>query len=310
MSFSSEVKHEISNVEMDSCCERAMLSAFLHINSNLLIVNKQMQLQIEIENATIAKRMFSILKNRYDVEIELKVVKKQNLNKNNVYILRVLSQGIEILEDLGIYTSRGMRHTPSSVITVKPCCKQAYLGGAFLAGGSINAPTTPNYHLEIATVDDELAEFIKKLFEYQDINAKITKRRNKYVVYVKAADHIADFLKVTRAHVKTLEFEDVRIQRDFKNSLIRLDNCEVANEVKSIQAGNKQIDAIQKLIEHNRYNYLEPRLIQVADLRMQYPEASLNELIYEYEEIHGETISKSGLQHRFKKIIEIASKLD
>ncbi|CAM4144318.1 DNA-binding protein WhiA [Erysipelothrix inopinata] len=310
MSFSSEVKHEISNVEMDSCCERAMLSAFLHINSNLLIVNKQMQLQIEIENATIAKRMFSILKNRYDVEIELKVVKKQNLNKNNVYILRVLSQGIEILEDLGIYTSRGMRHTPSSVITVKPCCKQAYLGGAFLAGGSINAPTTPNYHLEIATVDDELAEFIKKLFEYQDINAKITKRRNKYVVYVKAADHIADFLKVTGAHVKTLEFEDVRIQRDFKNSLIRLDNCEVANEVKSIQAGNKQIDAIQKLIEHNRYNYLEPRLIQVADLRMQYPEASLNELIYEYEEIHGETISKSGLQHRFKKIIEIASKLD
>lgn len=295
---------------MDSCCERAMLSAFLHINSNLLIVNKQMQLQIEIENATIAKRMFSILKNRYDVEIELKVVKKQNLNKNNVYILRVLSQGIEILEDLGIYTSRGMRHTPSSVITVKPCCKQAYLGGAFLAGGSINAPTTPNYHLEIATVDDELAEFIKKLFEYQDINAKITKRRNKYVVYVKAADHIADFLKVTGAHVKTLEFEDVRIQRDFKNSLIRLDNCEVANEVKSIQAGNKQIDAIQKLIEHNRYNYLEPRLIQVADLRMQYPEASLNELIYEYEEIHGETISKSGLQHRFKKIIEIASKLD
>lgn len=295
---------------MDSCCERAMLSAFLHINSNLLIVNKQMQLQIEIENATIAKRMFSILKNRYDVEIELKVVKKQNLNKNNVYILRVLSLGIEILEDLGIYTSRGMRHTPSSVITVKPCCKQAYLGGAFLAGGSINAPTTPNYHLEIATVDDELAEFIKKLFEYQDINAKITKRRNKYVVYVKAADHIADFLKVTGAHVKTLEFEDVRIQRDFKNSLIRLDNCEVANEVKSIQAGNKQIDAIQKLIEHNRYNYLEPRLIQVADLRMQYPEASLNELIYEYEEIHGETISKSGLQHRFKKIIEIASKLD
>lgn len=295
---------------MDSCCERAMLSAFLHINSNLLIVNKQMQLQIEIENATTAKRMFSILKNRYDVEIELKVVKKQNLNKNNVYILRVLSQGIEILEDLGIYTSRGMRHTPSSVITVKSCCKQAYLGGAFLAGGSINAPTTPNYHLEIATVDDELAEFIKKLFEYQDINAKITKRRNKHVVYVKAADHIADFLKVTGAHVKTLEFEDVRIQRDFKNSLIRLDNCEVANEVKSIQAGNKQIDAIQKLIEHNRYNYLEPRLIQVADLRMQYPEASLNELIYEYEEIHGETISKSGLQHRFKKIIEIASKLD
>ncbi|QIK68871.1 DNA-binding protein WhiA [Erysipelothrix sp. HDW6C] len=310
MSFSSEVKHEITTVENKPCCQRAMLSAFLHINSNLLIVNKQMQLQIEIENAAIAKRMYSIIKDRYAVEIELTMVRKQRLNKSNVYVLRVLEKGIEILEDVGIYSSKGMRQTPSRIITLKDCCAKSYLAGAFLASGSINAPTTANYHLEISTTEDDLAVYIQKLMQQFDIEARITKRRSKQVVYVKAADQIADFLKITGAHAKTLEFEDVRIQRDFKNSLTRLDNCEVANEMKTIKAGNQQIDAIQKLIAHNRYNYLEERLVRIGDLRMSYPESSLNELIELYQEAHNEPISKSGLQHRLKKIIELANKIE
>lgn len=310
MSFSSEVKHEITTVNFEPCCQRALLSAFLHINSNLLIVNKQIQLQIEIENAAIAKQMFSLLKNRYDVEIELTVVRKHRLNRSNVYILRVLERGIEILEDLGIYSSKGMRETPSKIITLKECCEKSYLAGAFLASGSINAPTTANYHLEISTDEEPLALYIQNLMKRFDIGAKITTRRSKFVVYVKAADQIADFLKITGAHAKTLEFEDVRIQRDFKNSLTRLDNCEVANEVKTIQAGNKQIDAIQKLIEHDRYNALDERLINVAELRMEYPESSLQELIFYYEDKYNEPISKSGLQHRFKRIIDLARRID
>lgn len=310
MSFSSEVKHEISTNIYHECCERAFLSAFLQINSNLIIANKRMQIQIEIENAAIAKRLFSLLKERYQVEIDLTVVKKQKLKKNNVYILRVMDRGMEILEDLGIYSSKGMRNTPYSVITLKECCARAYLAGAFLASGSINAPTTANYHMEITCEGEELALYLQKLLNRFDISAKITSRRNHQVVYVKAADHIADFLKITGAHVNTLEFEDIRIQRDFKNSLTRLDNCEVANEVKTIKAGSQQLDAIYKLIEHNRYNQLEDRLIQVGDLRMNHPEASLNELIEYYEAEHNATISKSGLQHRFKKLIELADKLD
>ncbi|QIK87021.1 DNA-binding protein WhiA [Erysipelothrix sp. HDW6B] len=310
MSFSSEVKHEITTVPFKPCCERALLSAFLHINSNLLIVNKQMQLQIETENAAIAKRMYQIIKNRYEVQIELTVVRKQRLNKSNVYVLRVLEKGIEILEDVGIYSSKGMRETPSKIITLKECCAKAYLAGAFLASGSINAPTTANYHLEVSTAEESLSRYIMRLMKMFDIGAKVTERRGRYIVYVKAADQIADFLKITGAHSKTLEFEDVRIQRDFRNSLTRLDNCEVANEVKTIKAGNAQIDAIQKLIEHNRYSHIEERLIQVGDLRMENPETSLNELIDLYQEKYNEPISKSGLQHRFKKLIELAGKIE
>lgn len=310
MSFSSEVKHEITTVEYDTCCERALLSAFIHINSNMIIANKQIQLQSEIENATIAKFIYSLLKKRYGVELELSVLKKGRFKNSNIYAIKVLNRSIEVLEDLGIYASTGMRPTPSKLITLKECCVKSYLAGAFLASGSINAPNTANYHLELSTTDEELSEYILKLILQLDIKAKMTQRRTRSVVYIKAADHIADFLKIAGAHIKTLEFEDIRIQRDFKNSLTRLDNCEVANEMKSIKAGNLQIDAIQKLIQFNRFNYLEERLIKVANLRMQFPESSLNELLEYYQEMYDESISKSGLQHRFKKIIEAANRIE
>lgn len=309
MSFSVEVKREIITTPSAPCCQRAELSAFLHINSNLVISNRTMNIKIEIENATIAKHLFSALKERYRVDIDLSVEKKQNLRKNNVYILTVKEKAIEILEDLGIYTSKGMRHTPSAVITLKDCCAKSYLAGAFLASGSINAPTTPNYHLEISSQDEELSESILELVNRFDLEAKMIQRRNRFVVYIKAADKIADFLRLIKAYNNTMTFEDERIQRDFRNSLTRLDNVGVANEVKSIKAGSAQLDAIYLLIEHNRYNHLEDRLMRVGDLRMNNPEASLNELLEIYEEEYGETLSKSGLQHRFKKIMDLATKI-
>lgn len=310
MSFSSEVKREITGVGLKPCCQRAQLSAFLHINSNLLIINRGMQLQIKIENATIAKYLFSAIKERYDVEIELSVEKKQHLRKNNVYILTILSKAIEILEDLGIYSAMGMRNVPFAPITLNECCKRSYLTGAFLASGSINAPTRADYHMEISSIDEKLSQFILKLMNHENLEAKVVKRRNRYVVYVKPADKIGDFLRLCQAHNNLMLFEDERIQRDFRNSLTRLDNCEVANEMKTIKAGNSQLDYIYLLIEHDQYSHIDEKLIQVADLRMNHPEASLNELLIEYKEAYGLTLSKSGLQHRFKKIEELAKKLE
>lgn len=310
MSFSQEVKREITTVPLNQCCQRAQLSAFLHINSDLLIVNRTMQLQIKIENANSAKYLFQAIKDRYAVDIELSVLKKQQLRKNNVYVLTVLDKAIEILEDLGIYSSKGMRNTPFATITLKDCCAKSYLSGAFLASGSINSPAKSNYHMEISSVDEALSGFILKQMNRFDLDAKLVKRRNRYVIYAKQADKIGDFLRLSGAHNNTMSFEDERIQRDFRNSLTRLDNCEVANEMKSIKAGNTQLDDIYALIKHNRYSHIDERLIRVGDLRMDHPEASLNELLEEYELKFGETLSKSGLQHRFKKISELASKLD
>ncbi|CAM3735593.1 DNA-binding protein WhiA [Erysipelothrix urinaevulpis] len=310
MSFSSEVKHEITTMPVEVCCMRAQISSFLHINSSLVIRNRQLMIEAEIENATIARQMYKLIKDLYDVDIELTIFKKQNLNKNNIYVLTVQSGAEKILNDIGIYEDGRITHRPAPHIVEKECCVRSYLAGAFLASGSINAPTSRHYHLEISTLRKELAQYMVQLLQQFDMDAKIIQRRLRYVVYIKAADKIADFLKVVGAYNKTMEFEDIRIQRDFKNSLTRLDNCEVANEVKTIKAGSKQLDAIYKLIEANQYNNLDEKIIMVGDLRMNHPESSLNELIDEYEMSYGETISKSGLQHRFKKIMTLAAKLE
>lgn len=309
MSFSSEVKHEITTNEFDTCCMRAQLSAFFHVNSSLLIRNQKPHIRVEISNATIAKQIYQLLKSLYDVEVDLKMKKKDNLKKNNVYTLTVMEDVFHILEDLGIYEEGRMRDVPKAHITEKDCCARSYMAGAFLASGSINSPFTSNYHLEISTYEEALADYIIELMARFNIVGKRTKRRNRYVVYVKVADQIADFLKAVGSYRKTMEFEDVRIQRDFTNSLTRLENVEIANEVKTIQAGNRQLDAIYALMEANEYHHLDEKLLEVAELRMDYPEASLNELIEKFQERYHKKISKSGLQHRFKKIIDLASKV-
>ncbi|NLW15875.1 MAG: DNA-binding protein WhiA [Erysipelothrix sp.] len=310
MSYSSDVKHEITMIDLDEEAQRAQLSSFLHLNSTMHIENRRIELQIQIENATIAKRIFQLVKERYNVETELKVLKRQNLNKNTIYRLRIKDRAIPILEDLGIYGKTSFRVVPYSHIVVKASSAQAYLAGAFLAAGSVNSPNKPDYHLEIAANTIEMAEFLVTIMEKFDLTPKITQRRSKFIVYIKAADKIADFLKIVGAQNLYLKFEDVRIQRDFRNSITRLDNMELANDVKTIQAGNKQLDAIYKLIEHNRLNHLDQRLIDVAELRMDHPESNLNELIEIYQRETGNKISKSGLQHRFSKILEISEKID
>ncbi|AMC92548.1 DNA-binding protein WhiA [Erysipelothrix larvae] len=310
MSFSSDVKQEITHQEYNLEQKRALLSAFMHLNASMQIVNRVIMLKIELDNAATARFIMTLVKELYHAEVELTVLRRSNLDKRNIYRLLVTEQAMSILEDLGIYSSKGLRPVPYNIIVVKEANARAYLAGAFLAGGSVNAPNTANYHAEIRCNNEEMAEFIQKILGRFELNAKSMLRRNKPVVYIKAADHIADFLKIVYAHESTMEFEDVRIQRDFKNSLTRLDNCEVANEMKSIKAGSAQLDAIYTLIKNNRYNYIDQKLIEVGDLRMDMPEASLNELIEEYQDRTGNKISKSGLQHRFNKIIELAQKFD
>lgn len=310
MSFSTDVKHEITLGSYTDEQKRALLSGFMQLNATMRIVNRNIELQVETASAQVAKFVFQLLKERYEIEVELIILRRSNLNKNNVYRLRVQEKAMIILEDLGIYSSKGLRKTPYSIIVVKEVTARAYLAGVFLASGSVNSPTKPDYHCEIRCSTEEIAQFIQRIISRFDVQSRIMMRRKKPVVYLKAADNIADFLKIIYAHENTMVFEDARIQRDFKNSLTRLDNCEVANEVKSIKAGSLQLDAIYVLIEHNRYNHLDARLIEIGDLRMNYPEASLNELIEYYYRETGTKISKSGLQHRFNKIIELAQKLE
>ena len=214
---------------------------------------------------------------------------------------------MEILKDLEIFTDKGLQTHPSMKLLKKECCARAYLAGAFLAGGSVNSPSKSNYHLEISTTNVELAKFIQKIMQKFNLPAKYIKRRNNDVVYLKASDKISDFLRCVGASEAVFTFEDSRIQRDFMNSLTRLDNCELANEMKSMAAGKRQLEDIQWIENYKGLDALPVKLQNAAYARKAMPEASLLELCEYCEEQFDETISKSGMKHRLAKLKEIAN---
>ena len=311
MSFTAEIKQEVCYNELKDCCKRAELSALIQLTSSLSISSQGLQLIIKSENPTTAKRIISLLKDIYaDIQTELIREQKTNLRKNNVYVITVLNDAREILEDLGLYSTKGLLDYPLFNIIAKDCCARAYLAGAFVAFGSCNSPLKPNYHLEVSLMSVEHANFLIKLMSRFGIEAKITKRRNKEVVYIKKADYISDFLRCIGAHESLMNFENARISRDFKNSLTRLDNVEISNEMKSMEAARKQIDDMQTIISHDKYDNLDKKLRNVIDIRMDNPELSLLELCKVYQNVYGEAISKSGIKHRLDKIKQIAKELN
>ena len=306
MSFTTSVKSEVAANELKECCSLAQCSALIKMCSTLNINAQGMYLTIHSESAPTAKKILKLLKENYKIQSELSVLKKMNLKKNNIYVLRIYDHTQEILRDLGVMDKNGLRSHPTAKMVARDCCARAYLAGAFLAAGSVNSPNKTNYHLEIATTDEKLAKFIQKLMERFFLPAKIITRRNQHVVYLKSSEKIADFLKCIEATNSVFEYEDVRIQRDFMNSLTRLDNCDFANEMKTLAAGRKQCEDIEYLENYDALEYLPHKIKQVALLRKKYPEASLNELCEHYEEEYLETISKSGMRHRLNKMSEIA----
>jgi cell division protein WhiA len=306
VSFTQEVKHELANAEINPCCRKAETAALIQLCASLMIQNQHLQLLIKTENATTAKRIFTLLKGQYAADMRLSVMKKMKLRKNNIYQLHVLSQAKSILEDLEVMGKEGLQSHPRKSLVRKECCARAYLAGAFLAAGSINSPKKTNYHCEIVTQDQSHAVYIQEVMNRFDLGAKYIERRHQHVIYLKASEKISDFLRLIQANNAVLDFEDVRIQRDFHNSMTRLDNCEVANNMKTMMAANEQIEAIQTLIDTGQFDGLEEKLKSVAYLRLNHPESSLIELVSLYQMKTGLPISKSGIKHRLAKLNELA----
>ena len=310
MSFTTEIKQEIAIGDLERHCQKAQLSALIQLNSSLKIARGDFGIVIRSESVTATRRAMFLLKELYKVDTRLEVARKTNLKKNNVYTIEIEKDGKKILEDLGLYSSRGLEIHPGHDIVAKNCCAASYLAGAFLAYGSCNDPQNSSYHLEIALNELDYANYIVKLISRFDMQAKIAKRRNRYVVYLKRADYVSNFLALIRAHNAMMRFEDERIGRDLKNSLSRIDNCEIANEVKTIRAAQKQVEYMQKIIDSGEYDKLNERLRNVVDIRMKYQDHSLLELCNAYQKAYGDVISKSGMKHRLNKLEAIAESLE
>ncbi len=307
MSFASETKKELTNLEIKPCCTQAELSALIRMNGSMSFSNRKLIVDIQTENAAIARRIYTLIKKSYDVPVELLVRKKMRLKKNNVYIVRLSQRAKEILEDMKIL-GEGFTfiHDIASDLVKKKCCKRSYLRGAFLAGGSVNNPETSSYHLEIASLYKEHNDSLCELMNKFGLNSKTLERKKGYITYLKEAEKITEYLNIIGAVNALLRFEDVRIVRDMRNSVNRLVNCETANLNKTIGASIRQVENIRYINDTVGLHILPEKLREIAELRLHYTDVTLKEL---GEMVSGGIISKSGINHRLRKIDEIAEKL-
>lgn len=274
------------------------------MNGSLSFTNRQLSLDVQTENAAIARRLYTIVKKLYPYNVELLVRKKMRLKKNNVYICRVREGAREILADLEIVSnSFEFNHTISEAIIPKNNQRRAYLRGAFLAGGSVNNPETSSYHLEVYSLYKEHGEALANLMNHYDLNAKTIERKKGYVTYLKEAEKISDFLNLVGATQAMLKFEDVRIVRDMRNSVNRIVNCETANLNKTIGAALRQVENIRYIDNAIGLDQLPEKLREIARLRVEYQDVTLKEL---GEMVSTGVVSKSGVNHRLRKIDEIA----
>lgn len=307
MSFASETKKELTQTEADDISLKAEVSALIRMNGSLSFANRQISLDVQTENAAIARRLYIIVKKLYPYNVELLVRKKMRLKKNNVYICRVREGAREILADLEIVSSTfEFNHTIAKSIIPKNNQRRAYLRGAFLAGGSVNNPETSSYHLEVYSLYKEHGEALADLMNYYDLNAKTIERKKGFVTYLKEAEKISDFLNLVGATQAMLKFEDVRIVRDMRNSVNRIVNCETANLNKTIGAALRQVENIRYIDNEIGLDQLPDKLREIAKLRVEYRDVSLKEL---GEMVSTGVVSKSGVNHRLRKIDEIAEGL-
>jgi len=307
LSFARTVKEEICFNDFDDASAKALLSALIKITGRIHL-GGGMTLEIRTENAKIASKAHKLLKALYNPSIQFKVKRKMKLHKNNVYILMV-SKAQVICESLGLLEGLGFTSVPPESVVYDDATRRGYLAGAFLAAGSVNNPDTSNYHLEISLTDPDQAQYLMKVMNAYDLRAKVITRRSRSVVYIKAAEKIGDFMRAIGASRSVTQFEITRIDRDMANTVNRLNNCDIANEIKAMSASRKQIEDIAYIIDKRGLEMLDRKTAMAAIVRLENPESTLNELTAAYQEKTGTTISKSGLYHRFKKIGDEADRL-
>ena len=304
MSFSTDIKNEVTR--LDSSKEELISELSAIVRNSALIDNG---ITIYIENNSVARRIFKLFKNVYDIT-PIITVRKKYFNNGLSYILTVKNKKDLILEDLSIMKDGNYLNIPMDYIYGDDDLVRAYLRGLFLVTGSVNDPKTSKYHLEFLVDNNEYALFISRLLNNNGLNSKIIKREKKYMVYVKEAEKISDFLRVIKAYNGVMYFEDIRIYRDHKNMTNRLNNCEQANMDKIFLTANSQIKDIKKLKEYDVEDLIDEKIKIVMDYRLKYPEASLSELSDIISRETGNVITKSGLNHRFRKIREMVSNIE
>lgn len=306
MSFTATIKEEVCNLNTTKTDEISELSALVRNLGNIY----DQYFQVITENENVSRHIFQLIQKNYDVTSKIIVRRGYNFNKNLQYILEIKHKKNEILEDLSILENGKMLMVPHSYIYDDFELRRSYLRGIFLSCGSITDPKTSRYHLEFLLSDYDYTKFVLSLLNHFHLNAKILKRESKYMIYMKEAEKIGDFLRIIGADKATMYYEDIRIYREEKNRTNRLNNCEQANVEKLMETAHQQIKEIEYLKEHDVFELLDDKIQEVANYRLKYPEVSLLELSEIISMETGNKITKSGLYHRFRKIKELVNKMN
>lgn len=301
MSFTSNIKNEISNIEYSDSEKLAELSAILNIGVKIF----EDRFEIYTENISVARRIYKLLKENYHIEIDMDTTGVNTLRKNKLVLLIVKEKYDFILNDLCILNNGKRVYVPEQYLVDEDKDKQAYLRGVFMICGSINDPKTSRYHLEFVISNEDSANYVNKLLNEMYFNSKVIKRDKNYMVYIKESEKISDFIKMINAINSLFYYEDIRIYRDHKNMTNRLNNCEQANVDKMMASSNEQLEMIRKLKERYDFDLLDEKIKTICIYKEKYPESSMAELA---EIISVETekpITKSCINHRFRKIKEM-----
>lgn len=307
MSYTTTIKEEIADIKSTKSEMIAELSGFIRNNGTL----SDNTIILTTESQTTKDRMKYFLKESYEVESIVEIKDSLNFSKNDLYVINVNDKLDLILKDIGYVNEEGkLLSSPPAYIVGDNEEIKAYLRGVFLSCGSINDPKTSRYHLELLIYSPEEAVFVQKLLNNFDLNAKILNRDKGYMIYIKEAEKISDFIKMLGANKAVLYFENQRAYRDKKNKTNRLNNCEQANMDKIFQTANQQLKQIEIIEETGSTSLLDEKIQVALEYRKKYPESSLQELSEIISVETGKTLTKSGLNHRLRKIKDLAEKLE
>ena len=309
MSFSSDVKKELSNITCDLCCLKAELYSIIKFKGKIKLSFSGLGISIETSLNALARRIVFLFKKLYNLKLDITAYKMQKLDKKTIYTLDVIN-GLDILKELEILNDDSSFNENINYNLFKnECCRSSIVRGAFLVQGSINNPEKSNYHLEITVADLDDAEFIKSILEDVQIFPKIINRKKGYVIYIKKSEQIGDFLKFVGAINSLFAFEDSRIKRDYSNYVNRIINCDIANEEKVLNSAKKQIAQIKYIKKYYGFVNLTQRLMDAVVLRSKFPDYSLADLSEQSLVVTGRYISKSGLSHCYKDLEKLYNEI-
>ncbi len=311
MSFSSDVKKELTCVPLGTRhCMIAEIAALLIMSGEIKYENELYSIKFQTENAAIARKYFTMIKKTFNINTKVVFKINKKFHKKQTYILQVKDNeaSLKILKATTILKSHEdkpiIRDYVDLTIIQSICCKRAYLRGAFLGAGSVSDPEK-GYHLEFVSPTLKHAEYIQEVMSTLEMDPKIVPRKNNYVVYLKEGTQIVDLLNIIGAHIALMELENIRIIKEVRNNVNRIVNCETANLKKTVSAAVRQVQDIEYIQNTIGISALPDNLQEVAVFRLEYPSATLKEL----GELIRPPVGKSGINHRLKKISEIAEEI-